>query len=720
MPTTKQKKEEIKPEASKKTTTPAKKTTGRTVPGNKKKPTAQKKTSQKKSPVKAGAKAKAAVTKAGKSTTAKSSTRTPTAKKAGNKQKPAGKSENAAKSKAKSNAAGKPKPKSSKKGKNVATNRPKTASKTKSTQSTTSKPAPKTQPTAKTKPIAKPKPAPKSKPTSKAKPAKTAKSVPDAKPTQKSQPIQKHQHPNKPRRPNQAKAQHTASKPAEENKTQSTGSSQEYKLLINADSPEECRVALLEKGKLTSFHVETVVSAQQKGNIYKGKVVSVEANLQAAFVDIGTGKNAFLAFNEIHPEYYLHEKDQDTHWKDLNIKDVIKEGQELLVEVAKEVTGNKGANITTLLSLPGRYVVLMPGSTSKGISRKIEKDSQRKKLREMLDSCKLPEGVGYIIRTASNNITKTALTQDVKFLIKLWKDIKEKGQSQPSPSLVYQEQNIVARFLRDHFTSDIQEIMVDSQDAYDQVVNFLELLPAAQRKITAAKLHKGPRPLLNSFNVEKQIEQIYHPNVKLPSGGSIVINPTEALVAIDVNSGRTDKKGNFEETIFLANMEAAEELARQLQLRDLGGLIVVDFIDMRMASHTREVERKVKSSMKRDKAKVDFCRISKFGLMQISRQRMAAPVLAGNYKTCTHCQGRGIVKSVETQALIYLREIQTGVTRRKVNTVKCLLPFEVGQYLLNKKRAELAEMERRYKTAILIETDADLTPSQANIQFIKE
>lgn len=505
-----------------------------------------------------------------------------------------------------------------------------------------------------------------------------------------------------------------------QSQSQSESTNQEYKLLINSDSPEECRVALLEKGKLTSFHVETVVSAKQKGNIYKGKIVSVEANLQAAFVDIGTGKNAFLAFSEIHPEYYANEEDQDKHWKDLSIKKVIHEGQEILVEVVKEATGNKGANMTTFLSLPGRYVVLMIGSTSKGISRQIDNKEQRNKLREMLESCKLPEGVGYIIRTASKNITKKALTTDVRFLINQWNDIKEKGQSLPPASLVYQERNIVVRFLRDHFTQEIQEILVDSQEAYNQVLNFLELLPAAQRKKTRAKLHKGPRPLLNSFNVEEQIEQIYQPTVKLPSGGSIVINPTEALVAIDVNSGRTDKNNNFEETIFLANMEAAEELGRQLQLRDLGGLIVVDFIDMRSNAHIREVEKKVKSCMKRDKAKVDFCRISKFGLMQISRQKMAAPVMAGNYKTCEHCQGRGIVKSVETQALVYLRQIQTGVTKRQVKVVHCRLPLEVGHYLLNKKRIELGELERRYKTAIVIETNSDMTPSQGKIQFMKE
>lgn len=502
--------------------------------------------------------------------------------------------------------------------------------------------------------------------------------------------------------------------------SQATAPASSVKLLINAEEPEECRVALLENGKLESFHVETVSLQKNKGNIYKGKIVSIEENLQVAFVDFGTGKNGFLAFGEIHPEYYAIDVPPDTHYKDLKIKNVLKEGQELLVEVVKEVTGTKGANLTTYISLPGRYVVLMPGSDSHGISRQIDKPEEREKLREMLASCSIPEGVGYIIRTASIGATKTALTQDVRFQVKLWKEIKNRGQELPAPSLVYQEQDIVGRFLRDHFSPEIQEILVDDKDAHRQVLSFMNLLPAAQKNKTIVKLHNGPRPLLNSYNIEEQIEQIYKPTVKLPSGGSIVINPTEALVAIDVNSGSTRKDKNFEKTIFLANMEAAEELARQLRLRDLGGLIVVDFIDMRSMANTKEVERKVKASMKRDKAKVDFTRISKFGLMQISRQRMGASVEAGNYVTCDHCNGRGTVRSVETQALAYLRQIQTGVTRKNVGSVHCKLPVEVGQYLLNKKRADLAEMEKRYRVTIAVETDPTLKPSQARINFLKE
>ncbi len=492
------------------------------------------------------------------------------------------------------------------------------------------------------------------------------------------------------------------------------------KLLINTDEPEECRLVLLEGGRVESFYVETVSQAQTKGNIYKGRVTAVEANLQAAFIDYGTEKNGFLPFGDIHPEYYANEVAADTHWKDLPIQDVLSKGQEVLVEVVKEATGNKGATLTTYLSLPGRYLVLMPGSDSAGISRKIESEEERNKLREMIESVNIPEGIGYIVRTASQEITKTALAQDVRYLLNLWNEIKKKGQSEKAPALLHKEQNIVSRFLRDHFTSEITEILVDAEEALAQVNNFLELLPAAQRKSTVAKLHKGVQPLFHQYHVEKQIEQIYQPTVPLHSGGSIVINPTEALVAIDVNSGRTGKDKSFEDAIFLANMEAAEELSRQLRLRDLGGLIVVDFIDMRDSKHIREVEKKVRDCMKRDKAKVDFSKISKFGLMQISRQKMAAPVAVGSYRTCPHCQGRGMVRSVETQALVHFRHIQTGVTRKDVKRVVCRLPMEVAQYILNKKRQDLMELEQGHQVEISIIPEATMPPTESKIDFLKE
>ena len=510
----------------------------------------------------------------------------------------------------------------------------------------------------------------------------------------------------------------STAKPSQTKATASKSSDKvSYKLLINADEPEECRIALLENGKVESFNVETVVQAQTKGNIYKGIITAIEPNLQAAFVDMGTGKNGFLAFGDIHPEYYCKDVG-NAHWKSLNIQEVLLKGQEVLVEVVKEPTGNKGANITTYLSMPGRYVVLMPGSDSHGISRQISNEERRAKLREIVDSAKLPEEIGYIIRTASEDVTKTALMQDIRYQLNLWKEIKKKGQTEKAPALVYKEQDVVARFLRDHFTPDIEEILVDNQEVFDKINEFMELLPARQRK-TKVRLHKGSKPIFNQFQVEEQIEQMYRPAVPLPSGGSIVINPTEALVAIDVNSGRTSKDKNFEKTIFLANMEAADEMARQLRLRDLGGLIVVDFIDMRDKKNIREVEKQVKNAMKKDKTKVDMSRISKFGLMQISRQRLGPPIQKGNYITCEHCQGSGMVKSVETTALALMRRIQTAAIKRQISGIHCDLPTKVAQYLLNHKRSEICEIEQRYKVDIIITGNPAMTPADGDVKFIR-
>ena len=498
-----------------------------------------------------------------------------------------------------------------------------------------------------------------------------------------------------------------------------------YKLLINAEEPEECRIALVEDGRLESFHVTTIDREPTKNNIYKGRIVSIEANLQAAFVDIGTGRNGFLPFNEIHPEYYRQDVNErcrnliaQHQWKKLKIEEVMQKGQEVLVQVVKEVTGNKGANMTTYLSLPGRCLVLMPGSDSAGISRKIVGEERRTNLREIMSEFEIPEGIGYIIRTASAETTKAILEKDLNTLLELWEEIKKRGQTMDAPALVYEEQDTVVRFLRDHFFPEIKEILVDTEESLDNVNAFIEQLPAKQRQVKV-RLHRSAKPIFNQYNIEEQIESIFKPQVPLPSGGSIVINPTEALVAIDVNSGRTSKNSDFDETIFLANMEAAAELARQLRLRDLGGLIVVDFIDMRNKKHIREVERQVKMSMKRDKAKVDISKISRFGLMQISRQKMGAPIEKGSYRTCEYCQGRGTVRSVETLALYYLRRIQTGITRKKVGRVECRFPLDVAQYLLNKKRAELAELEAKHRARIDIIPRVEMKPSKHQIDYLE-
>ncbi len=497
------------------------------------------------------------------------------------------------------------------------------------------------------------------------------------------------------------------------------------KLLINAEEPEECRLALLEDGRLESIHVSTISRTQTKNNIYKAKIVAIEPSLQAAFVDYGTEKNGFLPFSEIHPEYYKQDLSSEvrhlveTHqWKKLSITDVIERGQEVLAQVVKEEVGKKGANMTTYLSIPGRCVVLMPGSDSSGISRKISGEERRSQLRGAMASIDMPEGIGWIVRTASVDINEEVLSRDVNYLLSLWEEIKRKGQEMDGFGLVYEDQESVLRFLREHFDPSIQEILVDDRTALEQVKKFVDLLPENQRNVKV-RLHQGARPIFNQYSIEDQIESIYQPQVNLPSGGSIVISPTEALVAIDVNSGSTSRGKNFEASIFQANMEAASELARQLRLRDLGGLIVVDFIDMRNRKHIQAVEKKVREAMKKDKAKVDFSRISKFGLMQISRQKLGAPIEAGNYRQCEHCKGRGTVRSVETLSLYYLRRIQTGASRKVVGRVECHFPIDVASYLQNNKRAELYEMEKRYNAEISIYAEPDMKPMDNELIFHK-
>jgi ribonuclease E len=497
------------------------------------------------------------------------------------------------------------------------------------------------------------------------------------------------------------------------------------KLLINAEEPEECRLALLEDGRLESIHVSTISRTQTKNNIYKARIVAIEPSLQAAFVDYGTEKNGFLPFSEIHPEYYkpelsaeIRHQADNNQWKKISITDVVEKGQEILAQVVKEEVGKKGANMTTFLSIPGRCVVLMPGSDSSGISRKISGEQRRSQLRETMASMNLPEGIGWIVRTASVDITQEALSRDVEYLLELWGEIKSKGQEMEGVGLVYEDHRSVLRFLREHFDPSIQEILVDDRTALEQVKEFVKMLPPQQRNVNV-RFHQGARPIFNQYSVEDQIESIYQPQVNLPSGGSIVIDPTEALVAVDVNSGSTSKGKNFEASIFQANIEAATELARQLRLRDLGGLIVVDFIDMRNKKHILAVEREMKVAMKKDKAKVDFSRISKFGLMQISRQKLGAPIESGNYRRCEHCKGRGTVRSVETLSLYYLRRIQTGASRKAVENIECHFPLDVASYLLNNKRSELSELEKRYQVEITIIAEVDMKPADNEILFHK-
>ncbi|MBI4872425.1 MAG: Rne/Rng family ribonuclease [Candidatus Riflebacteria bacterium] len=465
-------------------------------------------------------------------------------------------------------------------------------------------------------------------------------------------------------------------------------------MLINMIDVEESRVAIVNDGVLEDLYIESAGREQVKGNIYKGVVASIAKSLQACFVDFGGSRAGFLSIDEIDPRFYRPldpNKPLGQGGERPPIQEVIRLKQELLVQVVKEELGSKGASLTTYISLPGRYMVLMPGSEEVGISRKIEDESARKRLREIVGSFNVPEGIGVIARTAATDKTKTDLVKDFNYLRRLWAAIEEATAHCKAPALIYQERDIVTRAIRDHFTSDIAAIVVDNKEVFDRALEFLKtFLPRHQR---ALQLYEGKKPLFSSFDIENQIETIYQHQVRLPSGGAIVIDPTEALVAIDVNSAKATQERTAEETALRTNLEAAEEAARQLRLRDLGGIIVVDFIDMRDSKHKRQLERALKNALKHDKARINVGSVSKLGLVELSRQRLKPAIMDRNYLICPQCNGVGMVKSTEAKALILLRKLQSAAADGHLYMVRAHLPIDVYTYLLNKKRDELARME---------------------------
>jgi len=492
------------------------------------------------------------------------------------------------------------------------------------------------------------------------------------------------------------------------------------KLLINAVDPEEYRVALIEDGILEEFYIETTAKEQIRSNIYKGVVAHIAPALQAAFVDYGGEKNGFLQADEIHPEYHLEPSEPTDSNKPVRppIQKMIRRGQEILVQVTKEESGTKGVALTTYISLPGRFLVLTPGQPGVGISRKIEDEAERDRLKTILTQLKVPEEIGTIVRTAGAGKKKQELAKSLESLLRLWGEIRTRAMEQPAPSLVYKEMGLAIRTIRDLFTADIQEILIDNKDIYKQVRDFLGII--APRQLNQVKLYKETRPIFSKHQIENQIETIFQNRVKLKSGGQIVIDSTEALVAVDVNSGRSIKERQIEETAFKTNVEAAEEIARQLRLRDLGGLIVIDFIDMNGPKNQNEVGKVLKNHLKRDKARTTVSRISKFGLLELSRQRIRPPIQFGTYYTCPTCQGKGLVRSTETLALMYLRKIWLGISKGTISTVNGVLPLEVANYLLNRKREELTRLEERHGVSIFLEGQPTMVPEDGKLEFIKK
>lgn len=487
------------------------------------------------------------------------------------------------------------------------------------------------------------------------------------------------------------------------------------KMLINATHPEENRVAIVEDGILTELDIEIAGKEQTKGNIYKAAVVRVEPGLQAAFIDYGAERFGFLQMGEIHPSYFRTAENSEN--KRPRITDVLRRGQELLVQVVKEERGTKGAALTTFLSLPGRYMVLMPDSDTKGVSRKIEDESQRKKLKEAMASLDLPADMGYIVRTAGIGQKKEELKRDFDYLVRVYETIQEQARRMKAPTLIYKESNLAIRSIRDYFSSEMDEVLVDDPKVADEARDFFQqVMPEYARLV---KLHQERRPIFSRYQIEEQIETITKNKVQLPSGGSIVIDVTEALVAVDVNSGKMAGEQGVEATAYKTNLEAAAEAARQLRLRDLGGLIVLDFIDMRERKHIREVEKCLKDSLKNDKARVTVGRISQFGLLEMSRQRIKAALAEGSFLPCPHCNGTGRVKSAEAQAVAFLRKVQSAIAKGQIGRVEGEVPLDVATYLLNYKREELLDMERRHQMVMIIKGRPDLVAGQANLSVFK-
>lgn len=480
------------------------------------------------------------------------------------------------------------------------------------------------------------------------------------------------------------------------------------KILINALDPDENRIATIVDNKLDQFHIETAARQITQGNIYKGIVTRVEPSLQAVFVDYGAEKNGFLQKNEIHSDYF-----QDVETKEKALFNLIKKGQEMIVQVTKNPINQKGAMLTTFISLPGRFGVLMPGNTTKGVSRKIDEEEERKRLVGILKNIKIPDGFGMIVRTAGKNATKTMLTADLKYLMRVWKNIDKLAMKDTAPSLLYREQTLAVRSLRDYFTTDITEILIDCPETFKEVQDFIGMIAPKQKKIV--KLFKGEKPIFSKYQLEEQISSIYKREVPLKSGGCLVIEQTEAMVTIDVNSGKSTKKKNIEETAFHTNLESAEEVARQLRLRDMGGLIVVDFIDMKERKHKAEITKSLKKHLKVDKAKTKVGGITTFGLLEMSRQRIRHSITYGSYEPCIHCNGRGMTPSVETQGMAFLRQLNLKTIKAEVKQVNCQVPREVAYYILNTKREELIEIETKRDVSITIEIDPEMVSGQSRI-----
>ncbi len=516
-------------------------------------------------------------------------------------------------------------------------------------------------------------------------------------------------------------------------------------MLINVSQPEESRIAIVEDGVLEELYVERSGQNNYVGNIYKGVVVNLEPSIQAAFVDFGVGRNGFLHISDLEPQYFRQggfdpgradggrfaaqadfgddESDEKPEGGPRRrggfhsggrprfkppIQDILRRGDEVLVQVIKEGIGSKGPTLSTYISIPGRYLVLMPALGRIGVSRKIEDESTRRRLRDIMYELNPPKGLGFIVRTAGSDRTKRELSRDLAYLLRLWKVIVRRIRKMPAPVDIYEESDMIIRTIRDIFTNNVDSILIDEESAFKRAKEFLQL--TMPRYVSRLQLYEGKEPLFYKYRLDEEIAKIHSRKVPLKAGGSIVVDQTEALVAIDVNSGSFRAEDNAEETAFQMNLHAAKEIARQIRLRDLGGVIVNDFIDMRKEKHRRGVERALRDAVKRDRARTKILRTSPFGLIEMTRQRVRTNIKHGAYSECPSCHGVGVIKTNESMALEAIRQLIVASQRPGVVSITVTAAEETADYLNNRKRHEIAQIESDCKISIKVLAAKNVAP----------
>lgn len=484
-------------------------------------------------------------------------------------------------------------------------------------------------------------------------------------------------------------------------------------MIINVAQSEECRIAVIEDGQLQELYIERSGKGSLVGNIYKGKIVNIEPGIQAAFIDFGNSKNGFLHISDLHPKYFSGEvEDVENIGKRKALKDrppiqqCLKKGMDMIVQVTKDGIKSKGPTLSTYISLPGKYLVLMPWMKRLGVSHKVENDEERERLRQLLNEIKIPDSVGVIIRTAAEGAAKKDIRNDLAYLLRLWTAIEKRIEGAKSPADLYQESDLIIRTLRDIFNSQVDKVICDSEETTKKICDFISIaMPKLRKRII---YYDGKTPLFDKYDIEKEITKINSHRVELSSGGSLVIEQTEALVAIDVNSGRYRQQADAEKTAKKINSEAVKEIVRQLKLRDMGGLIICDFIDMRSEKNRREVEKEFRAAVRSDRARTKILKMSSFGIIEMTRQRMRPSLQLSTALECPYCLGSGYIKTQQSLTIEVLRKIELAVSRKNILRVELCVSPEFANYILNDKRARLAELELQSGKKIIIKADISL------------